>query len=106
MHKAFPLPVIEFSLPEEVPTASEESFHSQKKRKATTVKIALVLKSRRNYSYEVPASAASTATTNTTSDGTKKGRTVTVTAEDMQKRKNGVKARTTLLLSLPDEHQL
>nr|GFC71108.1 ribonuclease H-like domain-containing protein [Tanacetum cinerariifolium] len=31
---------------------------------------------------------------------------VTVTAEDMQKRKNDVKARTTLLLSLPDEHQL
>nr|GEZ09265.1 uncharacterized mitochondrial protein AtMg00820-like [Tanacetum cinerariifolium] len=25
MHKAFPLPVIEFPLPEEVPTASEES---------------------------------------------------------------------------------
>nr|GEX15757.1 hypothetical protein [Tanacetum cinerariifolium] len=62
-------------------------------------------------SYEVPATAASTtrtATTDTTSDGTgkKKGRTVTVTTEDMQKRKNDVKARTTLLLSLPDEHQL
>nr|GFA66679.1 hypothetical protein [Tanacetum cinerariifolium] len=56
-------------------------------------------------SYEVPASAAST---DTTSNGTgkKKGRTVTVTAEDMQKRKNDVKARTTLLLSLPNEHQL
>nr|GEV49484.1 hypothetical protein [Tanacetum cinerariifolium] len=36
----------------------------------------------------------------------KKGRTVAITAEDMQKRKNDVKARTTLLLSLPDEHQL
>nr|GEZ41562.1 hypothetical protein [Tanacetum cinerariifolium] len=59
-------------------------------------------------SYEVPASATRTATTDTTSDGTgkKKGRTVTVTTEDMQKRKNDVKARTTLLLSLPDEHQL
>nr|GEU86728.1 reverse transcriptase domain-containing protein [Tanacetum cinerariifolium] len=59
-------------------------------------------------SYEVPASAASTATIDTASDGTgkKKGRTVTVTTEDMQKRKNNVKARTTLLLSLPDEHQL
>nr|GEZ18871.1 ribonuclease H-like domain-containing protein [Tanacetum cinerariifolium] len=44
----------------------------------------------------------------TASDGTgkKKGRTVTLTADDMQKRKNDVKARTTLLLSLPDEHQL
>nr|GEZ64159.1 hypothetical protein [Tanacetum cinerariifolium] len=62
-------------------------------------------------SYVVPASATSAAsaeTTETTSDGTskKKGRTVTVTAEDMQRRKNDVKARTTLLLSLPDEHQL
>nr|GEV67508.1 ribonuclease H-like domain-containing protein [Tanacetum cinerariifolium] len=31
---------------------------------------------------------------------------VTLTAEDMQKKKNDVKARTTLLLSLLDEHQL
>nr|GFA88242.1 ribonuclease H-like domain-containing protein [Tanacetum cinerariifolium] len=108
MHKAFPLPVIEFPLPEEVPTASDESCHCQKKREATDVKIVLLLKSRRNYSYEVPASAVSTATTDTASDVTskKKERTVTVTAEDMQKRKNDVKARTTLLLSLPDEHQL
>nr|GEY93875.1 hypothetical protein [Tanacetum cinerariifolium] len=59
-------------------------------------------------SYEVPASTASTATTDTASDATskKKGRKITLTAEDMQKRKNDVKARTTLLLSLPDEHQL
>nr|GEZ04375.1 hypothetical protein [Tanacetum cinerariifolium] len=59
-------------------------------------------------SYVVPASAASAETTDTASDGTskKKGRTVTVTADDMQRRKNDVKARTTLLLSLPDEHQL
>nr|GEW25495.1 ribonuclease H-like domain-containing protein [Tanacetum cinerariifolium] len=72
-------------------------------------------------SYKVPASAAtegttsdastnttSDASTNTTSDATgkKKGRIVTVTTEDMQKRKNDVKARTTLLLALPDEHQL
>nr|GEX15657.1 ribonuclease H-like domain-containing protein [Tanacetum cinerariifolium] len=35
----------------------------------------------------------------------KKGRIVAITAEDMQKRKNDVKARTTLLLALPDEHQ-
>nr|GEX58500.1 hypothetical protein [Tanacetum cinerariifolium] len=36
----------------------------------------------------------------------KKGRTVVITTEDMQKRRNDVKARTTLLLALPDEHQL
>nr|GFA10075.1 hypothetical protein [Tanacetum cinerariifolium] len=49
-----------------------------------------------------------TTTTDKTSDetGTKSGRTVTLTTEDMQKKKNDVKARITLLLSLPDEHQL
>nr|GEY29217.1 hypothetical protein [Tanacetum cinerariifolium] len=56
-------------------------------------------------SYEAPVNVA---TTGSVSDGTgkKKGRTVTLTTNDMQKRKNDVKARTTLLLSLPDEHQL
>nr|GEX82796.1 hypothetical protein [Tanacetum cinerariifolium] len=59
-------------------------------------------------SYTVPASSSSTTTTDTTSDesGSKSGRTVTLTAEDMQKKKNDVKPRTTLLLSLLDEHQL
>ncbi|GJY21049.1 ribonuclease H-like domain-containing protein [Tanacetum coccineum] len=36
----------------------------------------------------------------------KKGRTMAITTKDMQKRRNDVKARTTLLLALPDEHQL
>nr|GEX53344.1 hypothetical protein [Tanacetum cinerariifolium] len=36
----------------------------------------------------------------------KKGRTVAITTKDMQKRRNDVKARKTLLLALPDEHQL
>nr|GEX69395.1 ribonuclease H-like domain-containing protein [Tanacetum cinerariifolium] len=167
MHKAFPLPVIEFPLAEELPTANEESCHCQKKSKATAVKIALLSKVKKKLritfnphitsifythqemdqqyptvtkipildtgkfeqwqfriqqylqhehyalweviefgdSYEVPES---TTTTDTTSDetGTKSGRTVTLTAEDMEKKKNDVKARTTLLLSLPDEHQL
>nr|GEY19286.1 hypothetical protein [Tanacetum cinerariifolium] len=42
------------------------------------------------------------------SEGTakKKGRTVAVPTEDMQKKRNDVKARSTLLLGLPDEHQL
>nr|GEV71296.1 hypothetical protein [Tanacetum cinerariifolium] len=40
--------VIEFPLPEAVPTASEENCHCKKKREATAVKIALLLKSRRN----------------------------------------------------------
>nr|GEW11371.1 hypothetical protein [Tanacetum cinerariifolium] len=42
MHKAFPLLVIEFPLAEEVPTASEESCHFQKKRKATAKRITLL----------------------------------------------------------------
>nr|GEU49965.1 hypothetical protein [Tanacetum cinerariifolium] len=40
------------------------------------------------------------------SSARKKGRTVAITTKDMQKRRNDVKARTTLLLALPDEHQL
>nr|GEW15767.1 hypothetical protein [Tanacetum cinerariifolium] len=41
------------------------------------------------------------------SSSTKKnGRIVAITAKDMHKRKNDIKARTTLLLALPDEHQL
>nr|GEW90948.1 ribonuclease H-like domain-containing protein [Tanacetum cinerariifolium] len=56
-------------------------------------------------SYTAPENSASTTTTSTTS-GDKSGRTVTLTTEDMQKKKNDVKSRTTLLLSLPDKHQL
>nr|GFB61650.1 hypothetical protein [Tanacetum cinerariifolium] len=48
MHKAFPLPVMEFPLPGEVPTTSKESSHCQKKRDATAEKIALLLKSSSN----------------------------------------------------------
>nr|GEY05665.1 putative ribonuclease H-like domain-containing protein [Tanacetum cinerariifolium] len=56
-------------------------------------------------SNEAPKDDAATASA---SNGftKKKGRTITVTTEDMQKRRNDVKARTTLLLALPDEHQL
>nr|GFA69578.1 hypothetical protein [Tanacetum cinerariifolium] len=35
MHKAFPLPVTEFPLLEELPTTREDSCHCQKKREAT-----------------------------------------------------------------------
>nr|GEY12139.1 hypothetical protein [Tanacetum cinerariifolium] len=56
-------------------------------------------------SYVVPTNDTATVST---SEGTatKKGRTVALTTEDMQKRRNDVKARTTLLLAFPDEHQL
>nr|GEZ00383.1 ribonuclease H-like domain-containing protein [Tanacetum cinerariifolium] len=71
--------VMEFPLPKEVPIASEESFHCQKKRDATAEKIALLLKSSSSCQSK---------------------------SNDSFAKKNDVKARTTLLLSLPDEHQL
>nr|GEV87777.1 putative ribonuclease H-like domain-containing protein [Tanacetum cinerariifolium] len=49
MNKAFPLPGIEFPLAKEVPNASKEGCHYQKKRDATARKIALLSKLRRNY---------------------------------------------------------
>nr|GEX31204.1 hypothetical protein [Tanacetum cinerariifolium] len=56
-------------------------------------------------SYEAPQEVADTGSA---SEGSakKKGRTIAVTTKDMQKRRNDVKARTTLLLALLDEHQL
>nr|GEV94328.1 reverse transcriptase domain-containing protein [Tanacetum cinerariifolium] len=56
-------------------------------------------------SYEAPQQESTTASA---SEGSakKKGRTVAFTTDDMQKRRNDVNARTTLLLALPDEHQL
>nr|GEX85392.1 hypothetical protein [Tanacetum cinerariifolium] len=56
-------------------------------------------------SYEAPQEVADTGSAREGS-AKKKGRTVAVTSEDMQKRRNDVKARTTLLLALPDKHQL
>nr|GEZ43397.1 hypothetical protein [Tanacetum cinerariifolium] len=56
-------------------------------------------------SYKVPTNTDPDNAT-TRKDDEQSGRTVTITTKDMQKKKNDVKARTTLLLSLPDEHQL
>nr|GEU51599.1 putative ribonuclease H-like domain-containing protein [Tanacetum cinerariifolium] len=56
-------------------------------------------------SYEAPQEESGTGSASESS-AKKKGRTIAVTTEDMQKRRNDVKARTTLLLALPDEHQL
>nr|GFB14671.1 ribonuclease H-like domain-containing protein [Tanacetum cinerariifolium] len=44
--------------------------------------------------------------TDSVDSSSKDGRTVTVTTYDMLKKKKDIKARTTLLLSLPDKHQL
>nr|GEX56053.1 putative ribonuclease H-like domain-containing protein [Tanacetum cinerariifolium] len=56
-------------------------------------------------SYKVPTNTDLN-NTSTRKYDEQSGRTVTITTEDMQWKKNNVKARTTLLLSLPDEHQL
>nr|GFD16837.1 hypothetical protein [Tanacetum cinerariifolium] len=56
-------------------------------------------------SYKVPINTDPDDTT-TKRDAEQSGRTITFTTEDMQKKKNDVKAMTTLLLSLLDEHQL
>nr|GFA96448.1 ribonuclease H-like domain-containing protein [Tanacetum cinerariifolium]GFA98153.1 ribonuclease H-like domain-containing protein [Tanacetum cinerariifolium] len=56
-------------------------------------------------SYKVPTNTDPDDTT-TRRDNEQSRRTVTFTTEDMHKKKNDVKARTTLLLSLPDEHHL
>nr|GEX98867.1 hypothetical protein [Tanacetum cinerariifolium] len=95
----------DFPLPEQLPTANAAKF-------PLLMNFALLLKSRNNYqsktqsqgstvidSYVVPTNdkvivSASEGT------ATKKGRTVALTTEDMQKRRNDVKARTTLLLAL------
>ncbi|GKC42236.1 hypothetical protein Tco_1059958 [Tanacetum coccineum] len=58
-------------------------------------------------SYKVPLeeTAKDKSLTGECSGSTKKkGRTMAITAKDMQKRRNDVKARTTLLLALLDEH--
>nr|GEW11640.1 ribonuclease H-like domain-containing protein [Tanacetum cinerariifolium] len=56
-------------------------------------------------SYEAPKDDVATGSASEET-AKKKGRTVAVTTEGMKKRRNDVKARTTLLLALPDEHQL
>nr|GEW78099.1 copia protein [Tanacetum cinerariifolium] len=56
-------------------------------------------------SYQATLEESSTGSASESS-AKKKGRTVAITTEDMQKRSNYVKVRTTLILALLDEHQL
>nr|GEV19285.1 hypothetical protein [Tanacetum cinerariifolium] len=56
-------------------------------------------------SYKVPTNIDPDNTT-TRKDDDQFRRTITITTEDMQSKKNDVKARTTLLLYLLDEHPL
>nr|GEZ27691.1 hypothetical protein [Tanacetum cinerariifolium] len=57
-------------------------------------------------SYKVSSTTDPNNTTTTRNDDEKSGRTVTITTEDIQRKKNDVKERTTLMLSLLDEHQM
>nr|GEX26316.1 putative ribonuclease H-like domain-containing protein [Tanacetum cinerariifolium] len=101
MLKTFPLPVKKFPLPEYFPTASEDRIQQYLQNEHYALWEVIEF----GDSYEAPQEVADTGSA---SEGSakKKGRTVAVTTEDMQKRRNDVKARTTLLLALPDEHQL
>nr|GEV03675.1 hypothetical protein [Tanacetum cinerariifolium] len=56
-------------------------------------------------SYQAPPEEPGTCSASESS-AKEKGKTVAITTKDMQKKRNDVKARTTLLLALPDEHQL
>nr|GFD29573.1 hypothetical protein [Tanacetum cinerariifolium] len=56
-------------------------------------------------SYEAPQEESGIGSASESS-AKKKGRTVAVTTEDIQKSRNDVKERTTLLLTLLNEHQL
>nr|GEV97410.1 hypothetical protein [Tanacetum cinerariifolium] len=123
MLKEFPLPVMKFPLPEYFPIASEEVFPLLREvvilyRTPCPIKEVLRIQQylqNEHYtlweviefgdSYEAPQKVLGTGSASE-SPAKKKGRTVVVTTKDMQKRKNDVKARTTLLWALLDEHQL
>nr|GEY07446.1 ribonuclease H-like domain-containing protein [Tanacetum cinerariifolium] len=112
MLKSCPLPVIKMPLLEDFPTAREEMFPLLSQSDAPAEEVCTAEKLKNEHyalwevikfgdSYQVPQEDGASE-----SSVKKKGRTVAVTTEDMQKRKSDVKARTTLLLTLPDEHQL
>nr|GEV27439.1 hypothetical protein [Tanacetum cinerariifolium] len=95
---------MKFPLPKYFPTSSEEMFPLLSQRVAPAKEVCTAEKLKViefGDSYQVPQEDGASK-----SSVKKKGRTVAVTIEDMQKRRNDVKVRTTLLLALLDEHQL
>nr|GEY72427.1 ribonuclease H-like domain-containing protein [Tanacetum cinerariifolium] len=91
-----------------IPTASTQVSPASANVAAASISLdtaCAYIASQSNDFYKAPQDDAATGST---SEGSakKKGRTVAVTTKDMQKRRNDVKARTTLLLALPYEHQL
>nr|GEX87394.1 hypothetical protein [Tanacetum cinerariifolium] len=116
MLKALPLPVISSHCQKTFALLVKKGSPCCGKVIPLLKKIALLMKTRNEHyalweviefgdSYEAPKVVVDTGSA---SEGSakKKGKIVAVTTEDMQKRKNDVKARTTLLLGLPNEHQL
>nr|GEY44771.1 hypothetical protein [Tanacetum cinerariifolium] len=96
-----------FPLPDYFPTASEERFPLLSERDAPAKEVCTTDEVKSNNNLVSQGSRSNLSGTSGSEGSTKKkGRTVTVTTEDMKKRRNDVKARTTLLLALPDEHQL
>nr|GEZ66235.1 hypothetical protein [Tanacetum cinerariifolium] len=88
-------------LPEYFPTASEERIQQYLQNEHYALWEVIEF----GDSYEAPQEESGTGSASESSTK-KKGRTIAVTTKDMQKRRNDVKARTTLLLALPDERQL
>nr|GEX59395.1 hypothetical protein [Tanacetum cinerariifolium] len=119
LHSSFchciPTAIIEFPLPVHLPTASEDRFPLLSERDAPSEEVCIADEVKNEHyalweviefgdSYEAPQEVADTGSASKGS-AKNKGRTVAVTTKDIQKKRNDVKARTTLLLALPDEHQ-
>nr|GEY75080.1 hypothetical protein [Tanacetum cinerariifolium] len=107
MLKAFLLPVMSSHYQKTFPLLVKKGSPVEK-RDATAEKIALLMKTGVivfDDSYEAPKDVVDTSSA---SEGStkKKERTIAVTTENIQKKRNDVKARATLLLALPREHQL
>nr|GEY42385.1 hypothetical protein [Tanacetum cinerariifolium] len=109
MLKAFPLLVMSSHCQKTFPLLVKKGSPYYGKDIPLLKKIALLMKTREviefDDCYEAPKDDAAIGTI---SEGSakKNGRKIVVTTEDMQKRMNDVKARTTLLLALLDVHQL
>nr|GEX88891.1 hypothetical protein [Tanacetum cinerariifolium] len=80
---------------------------SEKEKNFTFTNIGEIVGNKMHKAFSLP-DPTNTDPDNTTTrkDDEQSGRTITITTKDMQRKKNDVKARTTILLSLPDEHQL
>nr|GEW20240.1 putative ribonuclease H-like domain-containing protein [Tanacetum cinerariifolium] len=105
MHKAFPLSVKSSYCQKKFPLLVNKVPPAEEKRCHCSEDCTAIEDREFEDSYEAPNDVVATGSA-TKETSKKKGRTVALTTKDIQKRKNDVKARTTLLLAFPDEHQL